>query len=195
MKIKGTRMQTPALGNLILRRAVWIAVLVLAAIGSSIVFACATPFAALATLAALHMNRRDAFIVTGVTWLANQAVGFGFLHYPHTWDSFTWGIAIGIGAVNATTLAVEIGNALRPLGWVLTTLASFTAAFVGYEITLYAATAVLPSDSSAFSLAVVLYILKINVIAFGGLLALQYTGVRMGLALPRPSRGIALTSA
>ena len=42
----------------------------------------------------------------------------------------------------------------------------------GYEISLYAATAVLPSDSSALSLAVVLYILKVNVSSFCNTLAL-----------------------
>jgi hypothetical protein len=180
--------------NFAVRRAVWIAVLVAAAIGSSVVFACATPFAALAALAALHMNRRDAFIVSGVAWAANQIIGYGFLHYPHTLDSFGWGIAIGIAAIIATALAAVAGNALRPTGWALAVPASFAAAFAGYEISLFAATVVLP-DSSAFSLAVVLYILKVNVAAFVGLLVLQYAGARLGLALPRPSHGIAPTAA
>jgi hypothetical protein len=184
-------MQMPALSNCALRRTVWIAVLVLAAIGSSVVFACATPFSALAALAALYRNPRDALIVTGITWVANQTIGFGFLHYPDTWDTIAWGIAIGAAAMIATALAAGIGNALRPSGLVLTLLASFAAAFVACEIALYAATLLLPSDSSAFSLAVVLYILKINVVAFGGLLILQFAGVQIGLALPRPSRSVA----
>lgn len=177
-----------------MRRAGWIAVLAVASVGSSVVFACATPFAALAAVAALSMNRRDAFIVTGMTWLANQAVGFGFLHYPHAWDSFAWGVAIAAGAMAATTVA-EIGGGLRRFGWVIAIPAAFAAAFAGYEITLYAATAVLPSDSSAFSPAVVLYILKVNVVAFGGLLVLHYVSTRIGLALPWPAAGTASTAA
>jgi len=188
-------MQTTAPDNLAIRRAGWIAVLAISSIGSSVVFACATPFAALAALAALYMNRRDAFIVSGITWVANQAVGYGFLHYPHTWDSFAWGIAIGVGALIATTLAAETGRALRPFGWMLIAPASFAAAFAGYEIALYAATAVLPSDSSAFSVAVVLYLLKVNVVAFGGLLVLHYGGAQIGLALPQAPAGIAPTAA
>jgi hypothetical protein len=183
---KAAEMPTSAPDN-VARRAGWIAVLAVASIASSVVFACATPFAALAALAALYMDRRDAFIVTGVTWLANQAVGYGFLHYPHAWDSFAWGVAIGVGAMVSTALAAEVGRARPRLGWALTVPASFAAAFAGYEIALYAATAVLPSDSSAFGLAVVLYILKVNVVAFGGLLVLQYAGTRTGLALSRPS--------
>lgn len=176
------------------RRFGWISVLTVASIASSIAFACATPFAALAAFAAVYMDRRDAFIVTAITWVTNQAVGYGFLHYPHTWDSFAWGIAIGAGAMIAMALAAKIGSALRPFGWVRT-LASFAAALAGYGIALYAATAVLPSDSSVFSLAVALYILKVNVVAFGGLLVLQYTGARIGLALSRASADAAPTAA
>lgn len=188
-------MQTHGADNFATRRAGWIVVLTVAPIASSIVFACATPFAALATIAALYVDRRDAFIVAGVAWIANQAVGFGFLHYPRTWDSLNWGIAIGTGAMIATALAAAAGSALRTFGWVLTLLVSFAAAFVSYEMTLYAATAVLPADSSAFSLTVVLYILRINVVAFSGLLVLQYAGAGIGLALTRSSGGIAPTAA
>ena len=188
-------MHTSAPDNLAARRAGWIAVLMVASIAGSVAFACATPFAALAALAAPYMSRRDAFVVTGVTWIANQAVGYGFLHYPHTFESFAWGLAIGAGAVAATALAAEIGSALRPFGWVPTTLASFAVAFAGYEVVLYAAATILPSDSSDFSLAVVLYILKVNVIAFGGLLLLQHAGARTGLAVSRPSADVAPTAA
>jgi hypothetical protein len=189
------QMRIPAPDNLAVRRAGWIMALAVTAVGSSIVFACATPFAALATIAALCMNRRDTFIVTGLTWAANQAIGYGFLHYPHTWNSFAWGIAIGVGAMIATALAAAIGGAVRPFGWVLTVLASFAVAFAGYEIALYAATLVLASDASAFSFPVGFYILKVNVVALGGLLVLQYFGARTGLAQPLLSARIAPTAA
>jgi hypothetical protein len=104
-------MQMPHPKNLALRRAVWIAALAFAAIGSS--------------------------VVTGVTWVA---VGYGFRYYPLTLDSFTWGAAIGVGAVIATAFAAEVGG-LRPLGWVVGMLESFATTFAGYEIALYAAIA------------------------------------------------------
>jgi hypothetical protein len=171
------------------RRTAYIAVLAMVTIVASFIFACATPFPALATLAALHMNRRDAFILTAVIWGANQIVGYAFLHYPQTWDSFGWGIAIGAGAMIATSLAIGTEKAVRPYGWTAAMLASFASAFAAYEIALYAATTVLPSDPSAFALAVVLYVLKVNAIACGGLLVLQYAGTRIGLALPRHAVG------
>jgi hypothetical protein len=81
------------------RRWAWIALLGGASIGFSLIFACATPFVALVTLAALNMDRRDAFIVTGAVWLANQAVGYGVLDYPRTFDSYAWGGGIGVAVL------------------------------------------------------------------------------------------------
>jgi hypothetical protein len=59
-------MQNPVLDRIDSRRVGWIRLLTIATVAGSFAFACATPFPALAALAALHMNRRDAFILTGV---------------------------------------------------------------------------------------------------------------------------------
>jgi hypothetical protein len=47
------------------------------------------------------------------------------------------------------------------------------------------------SDSGIFGLIVVLYLLKVNIVASAGLLILQYATMRIGLALPRSPAGIA----
>src|SRR5262245_44914939 len=52
---------------------------ILSSIGFSFALACAAPLAALATLAALKMSRRDLFTFVGAAWLANQLIGYGFL--------------------------------------------------------------------------------------------------------------------
>ena len=62
--------------------ALWIVLIVTSGTCLSTFFACATPFAALATLAALKLGRRDAITVIGLVWLANQVIGYGFLGYP-----------------------------------------------------------------------------------------------------------------
>jgi hypothetical protein len=185
-------MRTP---NLAPQRAGWIALLTAATLAGSFVFACATPFPAVAALAALHMNRRDAFVLTGLIWAANQTIGYGFLHYPPTWDSFAWGIAIGIGAIVATAVAIPIEKIAQRAGRAPGIVAVFVAAFAAYEAALYAATAVLPSDPSAFGLSVVLYLLEVNAAAFGFLLVLQSVGGRAGLAVPRQSLGRVATTA
>ena len=102
----------------------WIGLLTVATIAASLVFACATPFPALAALAALHMKRRDAFALTAVVWGTNQIIGYGLLHYPQTSDSFAWGIAIGASAMIATALAAGAERAVRPYGRSAAMLAS-----------------------------------------------------------------------
>lgn len=94
------------------RRPIWIALLVIAGIAFSLGFACATPFAAFAAAAALTMNRRDAMLLVGLVWLANQGVGFGVLHYPWTVDCLAWGAGLGIVALLSPNLA---RSALSPL--------------------------------------------------------------------------------
>jgi hypothetical protein len=188
-------MRVPRLHHTSSRRIGWIVLLTVATIAASFVFACATPFPALAALAALHMNRRDAFVLTAVIWGTNQIIGYGLLHYPQTWDSFAWGIAIGAGAFIATALAAEAESATRSYGWTAAMLASFASAFAGYEIALRAATIVLPSNAEAFGVAVTLYVLKVNALAFAALLVLQFVGTRIGLAASPHTAGTAATAA
>jgi hypothetical protein len=187
-------MQIAPLDSLGARRIGWIALLTVATIAASLVFACATPFPALAVLAALHMNRRDAFALTAVIWGTNQIIGYGLLHYPQTWDSFAWGIAIGAGAMSATALASGAERATRRCGRTVAMLASFALAFAGYEIALRAAAMVLPSNPDAFGIAVTLYLLEVNALAFAALLILQFVGARIGLATPRHAADPAATA-
>src|SRR6185312_12087757 len=85
----------------------WIAFLVVAITLSSFVFACATPFAALAAVGALYLRRREALVMVGAAWLANQFIGYVFLHYPQTTDSFAWGAMIGLAALAAVQTAAS----------------------------------------------------------------------------------------
>ena len=175
--------------NVLLHRAGWVALLATATIVGSFIFACALPFAALATLAALFLPRRDAFILVGLSWLANQAIGFGLLHYPHDGDTIGWGVAMGVAALAATAIAMGTEIALRRAGWVVAAVGAFAAAFAGYELVLLATTLVLPSGPGVFGKSVVLYILDVDALAFIGLLLLQGAGQRFGLALPRGRAG------
>ena len=163
------------------RRWAWIGLLGGASIGFSLVFACATPFVALVTLAALTMNRRDAFIVTGAVWLANQAVGYGGLGYPRTFDSYAWGVAIGITVLLALVVARAIGERFERRGSIVSTGIAFLSAFATYELALYAASFWLSSSDTAFSWATVGYILQVNALGLGGLLVLKLVAASVGL--------------
>jgi len=170
--------------NELFRRAGWITLLTLATILGSFVFACATPFAALAALAALFLPRRDAFVLIGINWLANQMIGYGFLHYPQTWDSFAWGAAIGIAALVATEAGLGGESLGRRFGLASAAVMTFAISFAAYEFALFAATAVLPVGGG-FAPAVMLYVLEVNGVAFAGLLILQGLGRSLGLACSR----------
>jgi hypothetical protein len=163
------------------RRWAWIVLLGSASIGFSLVFACATPFVALVTLAALTMSRRDAFIVAGAVWLANQAVGYGILDYPRTFDSYAWGVAIGIAVLLALLAARAIGERFERSGPFVSTGLAFLSAFAVYELALYAASFWLPGNDTAFSWAIVGYVLQVNALGLGGLILLRLVAASVGL--------------
>lgn len=168
------------------RRTAWIVFLTVASVAFSLVFACAAPFAALATLAALNVQRRDAYLLTLAVWLANQAVGYGLLGYPRTVDSFAWGLAIGVAALLATRTVTSIGP--RPLmtGPVFGAAIAFLAAFAVYEGVLYAASFVLGGSGTGFTLPIVWYVLQVNAFALAGLVVLSLGAGAIGLTEPVP---------
>lgn len=75
-------------------QATWAVLLVAVSAISSSLFACVTPFPALAVAAAYVLPARVAAATALAVWLANQAIGFGFLHYP--WDQNTILRALGL---------------------------------------------------------------------------------------------------
>ena len=172
--------QPPASAD-VARRWAWIGLLGSASIGFSLVFACATPFVALVTLAALSMTGRDALIVTAAVWFANQAVGYGILDYPRTFDSYAWGAAIGLAALLALAVARTIGERFERSGPFISTALAFLSSFAVYELALYAATFVLAGTDTAFSWPIVGYILQVNALGLGGLIVLKLIAASVGL--------------
>jgi hypothetical protein len=164
------------------RDGIWIALVTGASILFSLTLACATPFAAIATIAGAKIARRDAAILIGIAWLGNQAVGYLILGYPQTWDSFAWGGTIGVAALLAVLATSTTEQQLGPSA--VSLVICFLAAFAVYELTLFAATAILPSTGSAFSVAVVARIFAINATALVGLILLHRTAVDLGVLAP-----------
>lgn len=89
-------------------------------------FACAAPLAAFAAIAAMSFSRRDALVVTGGVWLANQLWGFGVLDYPTDASTFAWGGALGVIALLSCEAA---GFSARRFSGVVGAGAAFLAAF------------------------------------------------------------------
>jgi hypothetical protein len=164
------------------RHAVWLALLVAASVAFSLGFSCAVPFAAFGAVAALTLERRDALMLIGAIWLANQLVGFGFLDYPWTADTFVWGIVLGAVAILCTTAGILAAGRLEGRDTILAALAAFIAAFVVYEGSLFVVSATLLGGLEDFAPAIVVRILEINAAAFVGLLILNGLGKAAGFA-------------
>jgi hypothetical protein len=112
----------------------WPALLAVAAIGGSWLFACVTPFAAFAAVAATTERPRTALATVALIWAANQAVGFAFLDYPHDASTLLWGLAIGAAALLATAAASLVAARLDTAQRWARLGAAFLAAFAVYEV-------------------------------------------------------------
>ncbi|ANM11122.1 hypothetical protein AMK05_CH02748 [Rhizobium sp. N324] len=167
----------------------WVAIISGASVALSLIFACVTPFVALAAVSAVLLPRQMAVTTVLLAWLANQMVGYFVLGYPQTWDSYAWGLAIGLAAF--ASLAAALGVLRLAAGLTVTVAGAFLAGFVAYEGVLFAATAVLPSGEGAFSASVVANVLLINSLAAIGLVCL-HAGAAAGRALVARQPGPAL---
>lgn len=107
---------------------------------ASFAFACATPFAAFAVIAAATLPLQSALLVTAAAWLVNQGIGFGFLHYPFEVSTIIWGFVIGAAALAATALSVAVLRVTERTGTVVALAAALIGAYAAYELVLFAAT-------------------------------------------------------
>ena len=146
----------------------WMALILATGIGMSTFFACATPFAALGTIAALKLEWRPGLGAVALVWLANQTIGFGMLGYPWTWDCAAWGVAIGV-STGLAMLAASGLSPTRPASFV--TSLPFVAAFTTFELALYIAGLVLPGSDGAFSIAIVGHVFLLNALTLCVLIA------------------------
>lgn len=94
-------------------RVIWAGILASVTLVGSYGLACIFPFAALAALAALTLDRRNGALLVAAVWLGNQAVGYGLLDYP--WDSYSAGrgVALGLGALAAFFAAKAVAGDAR----------------------------------------------------------------------------------
>ena len=160
----------------------WMGVIVAAAILFSFALACGMPFAA--ALAALTLAPRDAALLAGLGWLANQAIGFGFLGYPLDAMTIAWGAVVGASALVAVGGALPVLRLARTVGATLRLPMIFLAAWAGQQGTVFAASLFLGASASAFAPSVLWFIFWTNALAFAVLLSARMIGARIGVAGP-----------
>jgi hypothetical protein len=150
----------------------WLAILIGSSLIFSVGFACAAPFEAIGAAAAITLARRDALLVSGVTWLINQFVGYGMLGYPWTFTSVAWGIALGVATLVATVVAGGIYRMPRAIPSVLRFVIAFVAAFLAFEAAIFA-TALFLGGLQDFTVGIISYVFGINVATFAGLVVIH----------------------
>lgn len=162
----------------------WLAVVVASIIAFGLVAACATPFAALAAVAALTLSRGDAVRITIALWLADQIVGYAIHGYPRTLESLAWGAAIGAAALLATWIARAVVTRLHVTAPLTRALSALLAAFAVYEAALFAVAVSGLGGTESFTPAIVSRILAVNGAAFVGLWGLYRLGAAIGVRHP-----------
>jgi len=170
------------------RRDLWLVLLVCASVAFTLSFACATPFAAFSTAAALTLNRRDAMLLTGAVWLANQFVGFIVLRYPWTLMLVWLGCRYRCGSNprdfgrSMDYLCVRESH----LDW--RTFAAFAAAFAVFEGVLFVIALVVLGGTEDFAPPIVGWIFAVNASALIGLFVLNWLAMIIGLIPRLPAR-------
>ena len=154
----------------------WLAFMIAVSLTFSIGFACAAPLAALAALAALTLDRKNAILFTGLVWLANQSCGYSLLHYPVTANSLAWGAVLGFAAIAATLAARLAAGRVAGHSRIAAIGSAFLAAFVTYQVLQYIAAVTALGGAEDYTLPIVAREIELNAIAMAGLLALNYAG-------------------
>ncbi len=158
----------------------WLAILVVATLVFTGVFACAAPFAALGAVAALTLSRRDALLVTAEVWLINQLTGFLVLGYPWTANSAAWGVTIAAAAILGTLAAGWTAERVAVMPNAAKAVVALTAAFAIYEVVIAVGAAGLGGTQN-LAPAIVAQVLGINAGALVVLSGLVWLGGAVGL--------------
>lgn len=161
----------------------WIMLFTMASTATTLVFACATPFPALAALAAAYMRRRDGVLLALAAWVVSQSVGFCVLGYPMDASTLLWGAAIGAAAIAGAFAAHAAAERAQSLPARL--IAGYLAAFVSFKLVILAISIARGDIGSAFSLDVLLRQLVRNGAILIGLLALYHLLIATGVPSPR----------
>jgi hypothetical protein len=153
MSISPFPKETKAMSTLspALARNLWIGAMAVASIATTLIFKCATPYPALAALAALHVGRMPGAALMLIAWAAAQITGFGLLHYPVDGESIGWAVALGVGAIAALFAADMVDEALPGAAYLVRLSLAYVAATVAFKLVVLIGAFALQSGWAAFA--------------------------------------------
>lgn len=134
-----------------LSRNLWIGAMVVVSTITTLLLACATPFPALAAIAALHVRRGEGIALLLAAWIAAQITGFGLLHYPVNADSLGWAVALGVAAVGSLIGADLAVGAFPRARYPVRLIGAYVAAYVAFKAVVLLGAMALGSGWAAFS--------------------------------------------
>ena len=164
----------------------WIILLTAASTVTTLVLACATPFPALAALAAIHMRRRDGLILMVLAWAASQATGFFILHYEVKETTLGWALGLFAAAVVSGLGAYTVLNRLEGRASRRRFTASYVAAFIAFKLVIAAFAAFwLGGLDTSLDLGIMAKQFVRNAAILGGLLAIYHGLIALGVPAAR----------
>jgi hypothetical protein len=132
-------------------RNLWIGLMTIASTVTTLALACATPFPALAALAAVHVRRTEGLLLIGAAWVASQLVGFCVLDYPMSSSNIAWSVALGLAAVGSLIVAQFSISKLGGSHVITRLVVAYVAAYVGFKLVVLGWSFALDDSWAAFS--------------------------------------------
>ncbi|WCT72362.1 hypothetical protein PQ455_12015 [Sphingomonas naphthae] len=169
----------------------WIVLLTLASTATTLILSCATPFPALAALAAVHMRARDGVALMLATWVVSQATGFCVMGYPLSGENIGWAVALGLGAVAAALVASAGSGRIARAPLAAKLALAYVAGFVVFKLVVLVFAIGMGEVGAAFTADVLLRQFARNGAILIGLLALYHALVAMGLPRATGARPVA----
>jgi len=153
--------------------AAWIAIVSIAAVAGSYVFACAAPLVAVATAAAITLPARQGLTLVLLCWVANQAIGYGLLDYPIDASSIGWGVVLGLAALVAWGSACITLRQAKSYGIWIAAPTAFATAFIANQGFMWAVAHTSLGGITGFTPAIIAQVLSINMVAAAGFAAMH----------------------
>lgn len=158
----------------------WIGLMTAASATVSFALACATPFPALAALAAMFARRRDGLLLIAAAWAVAQVVGFGVKGHPLDGTALFWPVALACAATGALFAAEGVTRALANVHPALRMGGGYLAAYAGFKLIVLVGVNLSDHGWAAFSAEVMIRQLTRDGVILLGLTALHLAWTRVG---------------
>lgn len=135
----------------VLARHLWIGLMTLASTVTTLVLACATPFPALAALAALYARRTEGVILMIAAWAASQVIGFFMLDYRGDAGNLGWSVCLAGAAISGLFAARLVLRRLENAADLLRFAGAYVAAYIGFKAIVLMGAIILNDGWAAFT--------------------------------------------